>query len=172
MAICTLHIVRSCLSFMVISLPLLSFLCKALPFSGLSWFYGPFRILDGGADTGFNKVTPEKYTARLFHFCGTRKLVEVKQVGIMGEAKRLRGILDDSKIGNMGNVQKGIMGDSKIGIMINAKKGIMCDSKIGLMVNAKKGIMGDSKIGLMVNAKKGIISDSKIHVGLMVIMER
>ena len=110
--------------------------------------------MDGGADTGFNKVTPEKYTARLFHFCGTRKLVEVKQVGIMGEAKR------------------GILGDSKMGIMGNAKKGIMGDSKIVIMVNAKKGIMGDSKIGLMVNAKKGIISDSKIHVGLVVIMER
>ena len=112
MAICTLYIVRSCLSFMVISLPLLSFLCKPLPFSGLSWFYGPFRILDGGADTGFNRVTPEKYTARLFHFCGTRKRVEVKQVGIMGEAKR--GILGDSKIGNMGNAKKGIISDSKI----------------------------------------------------------
>ena len=133
MAICTLYIVRSCLSFMFISLPLLSFLCKPLPFSGLSWFYGPFRILDGGADTGFNKVTPEKYTARLFHFCGTRKLVEVKQVGIMGEAKRLRGILDDSKIGNMGNAKKGIMGDSKIGLMVNAKKGIMGDSELALL---------------------------------------
>ncbi|XP_022299906.2 gelsolin-like protein 1 isoform X1 [Crassostrea virginica] len=43
-------------------------------------YFDTITILDGGADTGFNKVTPEKYTARLFHFCGTRKLVEVKQV--------------------------------------------------------------------------------------------
>ena len=39
-----------------------------------------FRILKGGADTGFRHVKPEEYTPRLFHFCGTRKHVEVREV--------------------------------------------------------------------------------------------
>lgn len=43
-------------------------------------YFDTITILEGGAETGFNKVTPEKYTPRLFHFCGTRKNVEVKQV--------------------------------------------------------------------------------------------
>ncbi|XP_048739301.1 gelsolin-like protein 2 isoform X1 [Ostrea edulis] len=43
-------------------------------------YFDTITILDGGAESGFNKVTPEKYEARLFHFCGTKKLVEVRQV--------------------------------------------------------------------------------------------
>lgn len=50
-------------------------------------YFDTITILEGGADTGFNKVRPEQYTPRLFHFCGTRKRVEVKQVP--RNAKRL-----------------------------------------------------------------------------------
>jgi hypothetical protein len=46
------------------------------------YFVKFFRILSGGADSGFNKVTPEKYEARLFHFCGNKKRVEVRQVSM------------------------------------------------------------------------------------------
>ena len=38
------------------------------------------RLLEGGADTGFHHVVPEKYTPRLFHFHGTGKNIVVTQV--------------------------------------------------------------------------------------------
>jgi len=38
------------------------------------------RLLEGGADTGFHHVEPEKYTPRLFHFSGVGKKVIVTQV--------------------------------------------------------------------------------------------
>ena len=38
------------------------------------------RLMSGGADSGFNKVKPEEYTPRLFHFSGTGKNVVVTQV--------------------------------------------------------------------------------------------
>lgn len=43
-------------------------------------YFTNITILTGGADTGFRHVKPEEYEPRLFHFCGTRKLVEVRQV--------------------------------------------------------------------------------------------
>jgi len=39
------------------------------------------RLLEGGADTGFHHVEPEKYTPRLMHFSGVGKKVVVAQVG-------------------------------------------------------------------------------------------
>ena len=39
-----------------------------------------FRVMKGGADTGFRHVKPEEYTPRLLHFSGTRKQVEVREV--------------------------------------------------------------------------------------------
>jgi len=36
--------------------------------------------LEGGADTGFHHVEPEKYTPRLMHFSGKGKKVVVTQV--------------------------------------------------------------------------------------------
>lgn len=39
-----------------------------------------FRIMEGGADTGFNHVTPEEYRTRLLHFSGKGANVTVKEV--------------------------------------------------------------------------------------------
>jgi len=39
------------------------------------------RLLEGGAETGFHHVEPEKYTPRLMHFSGAGKKVVVNQVG-------------------------------------------------------------------------------------------
>jgi len=36
--------------------------------------------MEGGAETGFHHVEPEKYTPRLMHFSGTGKKVIVNQV--------------------------------------------------------------------------------------------
>jgi len=36
--------------------------------------------MEGGADTGFHHVEPEKYTPRLMHFCGKGVNVVVKEV--------------------------------------------------------------------------------------------
>ncbi|KAL8569179.1 hypothetical protein ACOMHN_035449 [Nucella lapillus] len=43
-------------------------------------YFKTLTYLSGGADTGFRHVKPEEYEHRLFHFCGTWKHVEVKQV--------------------------------------------------------------------------------------------
>jgi gelsolin len=45
-----------------------------------SYFKSGLTLLEGGADTGFNHVEPEKYTPRLFHFKGTGKNVVVNQI--------------------------------------------------------------------------------------------
>merc|ERR1711976_621005 len=37
-------------------------------------------IMEGGAETGFNHVTPEEYRTRLLHFSGKRKNIVVKEV--------------------------------------------------------------------------------------------
>lgn len=39
-----------------------------------------YRLLEGGAESGFRHVVAEKYTPRLFHFHGTGKNVVAKQV--------------------------------------------------------------------------------------------
>jgi len=36
--------------------------------------------MEGGADSGFRHVEPEKYQSRLFHFCGEGKNVVMSQV--------------------------------------------------------------------------------------------
>ena len=38
------------------------------------------RILRGGVMSGFRHVEEETYETRLLHFCGTRKVVEIKEV--------------------------------------------------------------------------------------------
>ena len=38
------------------------------------------RLMEGGADTGFHHVEPEKYTPRLMHFSGKGVNVVVKEV--------------------------------------------------------------------------------------------
>jgi len=38
--------------------------------------------MEGGADSGFRHVEPEKYQSRLFHFCGTGKNVVMSQVSL------------------------------------------------------------------------------------------
>jgi len=40
----------------------------------------PCRLLEGGADTGFHHVEPEKYTPRLMHFSGKGINVVVQEV--------------------------------------------------------------------------------------------
>jgi gelsolin len=45
-----------------------------------SYFPKGIQLLEGGADSGFRHVTPEKYQPRLFHFQGTGKNVVVTQV--------------------------------------------------------------------------------------------
>ena len=40
------------------------------------------RLMEGGAESGFRQVAPEKYTPRLFHFHGTGKNVVVKEVSL------------------------------------------------------------------------------------------
>jgi len=41
------------------------------------WVY---RLLEGGADTGFHHVEPEKYTPRLMHFSGKGLNIVVQEV--------------------------------------------------------------------------------------------
>eukprot|EP00916_Digyalum_oweni_P002067 GHVL01003862.1.p1 GENE.GHVL01003862.1~~GHVL01003862.1.p1 ORF type:complete len:368 (+),score=31.17 GHVL01003862.1:407-1510(+) len=43
-------------------------------------YFKTITYMKGGADTGFRHVKPEEYTARLLHFCGTRRNIEVKEV--------------------------------------------------------------------------------------------
>lgn len=43
-------------------------------------YFDDLTYLSGGADTGFRHVSPVEYKPRLFHFCGTRKHVTVKEV--------------------------------------------------------------------------------------------
>jgi len=45
----------------------------------MKYFKGQIRLLDGGVDSGFKHVEPEKYTARLLHLKGKKK-VRVTQV--------------------------------------------------------------------------------------------
>jgi gelsolin len=45
-----------------------------------SYFPKGITLMAGGADTGFNHVTPEEYTPRLFHFSGSGRAVIVTQV--------------------------------------------------------------------------------------------
>nr|XP_054773818.1 gelsolin-like protein 2 [Lytechinus pictus] len=45
-------------------------------------YFKSFTTMTGGADTGFRHVTPEEYKNRLFHVCGDKKKVEVKQLAI------------------------------------------------------------------------------------------
>jgi len=45
-----------------------------------SYFPKGITLMAGGADSGFNKVKPEEYTPRLFHFSGSGKAVVVMQV--------------------------------------------------------------------------------------------
>ena len=51
-----------------------------LPEHGLYIFCSYFRILSGGAESGFRHVKPTEYKPRLLHFSGTRKAVEVREV--------------------------------------------------------------------------------------------
>jgi gelsolin len=46
----------------------------------LSYFPNGMMLLEGGADTGFHHVEPEKYTPRLLHFSGQGKNVVVVEV--------------------------------------------------------------------------------------------
>ena len=39
-----------------------------------------YRLLEGGADTGFHHVEPESYTPRLMHFAGAGRNVVIRQV--------------------------------------------------------------------------------------------
>jgi len=43
-------------------------------------YFKHFETMEGGADTGFRKVSPTQYTPRLLHFHGDRKGVVVKEV--------------------------------------------------------------------------------------------
>lgn len=54
--------------------------------------------MEGGAETGFNHVTPEEYRTRLLHFSGKRKNIVVKEV----PAVRSRLNSDDVFILDMG----------------------------------------------------------------------
>jgi gelsolin len=45
-----------------------------------TYFPSGLTILEGGADSGFNHVEPEKYTPRFFHFSGTGKNIVVNQI--------------------------------------------------------------------------------------------
>ena len=46
-------------------------------------FKRSFRILRGGAESGFRRVQPTKYTPRLLHFHGEKTRIEVKEVFIL-----------------------------------------------------------------------------------------
>jgi len=45
--------------------------------------------MEGGADTGFHHVEPEKYTPRLMHFSGTGVNVVVREVRFFFSAKTI-----------------------------------------------------------------------------------
>jgi gelsolin len=65
----------------------------------LSYFKNGFTIMEGGADSGFRHVEPEKYVPRLLHFHGTgKKNIVVNQV----PAARSRLNSDDVFILDMG----------------------------------------------------------------------
>lgn len=55
-------------------------------------YFTTITILRGGAESGFNKVEPTKYEARLLHFHGDRKHVEVTEIA------RCRDLLDSSDV--------------------------------------------------------------------------
>lgn len=46
----------------------------------LSYFPAGIIFMEGGADSGFRHVEPEKYQSRLFHFCGEGKNVAMSQI--------------------------------------------------------------------------------------------
>jgi len=46
----------------------------------LSYFPKGVSLMEGGADSGFHKVTPQQYKPRLLHFCGQGRHVVVSQV--------------------------------------------------------------------------------------------
>jgi len=48
----------------------------------MKYFKGQIRIMDGGVDSGFKHVEPEKYNARLLHLKGKKK-VRVTQVDML-----------------------------------------------------------------------------------------
>jgi len=54
--------------------------------------------LEGGADTGFHHVEPEKYTPRLMHFSGKGKKVVVTQVScdFLSHSSAYTGLSADS----------------------------------------------------------------------------
>lgn len=43
-------------------------------------YFPAFTVMKGGCDSGFKNVKPEEYPARLFHFCGVGKNIEVREV--------------------------------------------------------------------------------------------
>jgi len=43
-------------------------------------YFKSITLMEGGAETGFNHVTPEEYTPRLLHFSGKRKAITVNEV--------------------------------------------------------------------------------------------
>lgn len=43
-------------------------------------YFPTITVMKGGIASGFNKVKPEQYVPRLFHFCGVKRNIEVKEV--------------------------------------------------------------------------------------------
>jgi len=46
-------------------------------------YFPRFEMMEGGAETGFRRVTPEQYRKRLLHFHGDRKRIEIKEVPLL-----------------------------------------------------------------------------------------
>ncbi|GAB1598737.1 gelsolin-like protein 2 [Argonauta hians] len=43
-------------------------------------YFKKIMYLKGGVDSGFRSVTQESYRARLLHFCGTKRHIEIKEI--------------------------------------------------------------------------------------------
>ena len=56
------------------------------------FYFENFRILEGGAESGFRHVKPEEYRPRLLHFHGNKKSVAVKEI------RRNRSLLDNTDV--------------------------------------------------------------------------
>lgn len=64
----------------------------------MKFFPNGLTIMEGGADSGFNHVEPEKYEPRLFRFSGTKKNIVVREV----PRSRARIVSDDVFILDLG----------------------------------------------------------------------
>lgn len=55
-------------------------------------YFKKFELMEGGAETGFRTVQPEKYEPHLFHVSGSRKNVNVKQIPLCKQSLKQQDV--------------------------------------------------------------------------------